>query len=134
MRTRLAHLAALAVLAVLVAGCSILPRYQLTVANVDRDPVRILINGAVIADLRCTDLPLVLVPNRSTPKLPWTVEVRDEAGAVIGTATFDAKGVDRQWFLIRAGGLISVPPADPAAATTASVRSDCPGLQVDQLR
>ena len=132
MRTRLA---VLTLLAFLVTGCNmIVPRYQLSIANVDRDPVRILINGAVIADLRCTDLPLVLVPNRSTPKLPWTVEVRDAAGAVIGATTFDAKGVNHQWFLIRASGLIAVPPGDPAAATAASVRPDCPGVGVEQLR
>jgi hypothetical protein len=43
-----------------LAGCNL--TYTLTIYNVDRDPVRIFVNGKEVGRLTCTDPALILAP------------------------------------------------------------------------
>jgi hypothetical protein len=107
--------------------------YRLAIYNVDRDPVRVLVNGREVGRLACTDPPLLLQTSLFNG-LPWTIRIEDDASSdVIG----DEMRVDGTWsnqaLLVRAVGVIPVPPTSPVSAAFSSTRPDCPGVHADAL-
>lgn len=121
----------LVIAAIGLAGCGL--DYRLTVYNVDRDPVRILVNGKEVGRLTCTDSPLILTPTLDQG-LPWEIQVIDQAtaGRIGGAESLDG-AEQAQTLLVRDFGLILVPPNDPVPALLVSVRPDCPGLPANAL-
>lgn len=112
-----------------LVGCG--PQTQLAVYNVDRDPVRILVNGIEVGRLSCFDRPLVIPP--AIAPFPWRVEIFDEpTGEVFGVHL-----VDGQWpiqaLLIRQVGLIPVPPTEAISAAWPPEDPACPGVRPEVL-
>jgi len=108
----LGRLSLLLGVAIACVGCS---SYRLVVDNVDRGPVRVVVNGRELGRLTCFDHPLV-VTSATSGLLPWHVEIVDEAtGQRTGPQTFKGDW-PQQTLLVREIGLIPVPPAHPVTA------------------